>query len=219
MKLALFTTITTHHLYFSQQLNDKFEITKIFLEQKQLQPAFTITHEYLSKQEKFETLHFFDGNPPSFEDITNISYCETVNDDSVINELVEEKFDLVLVFGTGKVGEHIIELFTGTIFNLHGGDPENYRGLDSHLWAIYHEDFGELITCIHRISPQLDDGEIVEKTTIPLTPNMPLYQLRSANTHAAVELSLNLLTGFSNSTLVSFPQTEKAGITPLCLQF
>ena len=55
----------------------------------------------------------------------------------------------------------MISIFENKIFNLHGGDPEKYRGLDSHYWSIYHNDFKSLITTLHKVRPILDTGEIV----------------------------------------------------------
>ena len=47
--------------------------------------------------------------------------------------------------------------------NLHGGDPEKYRGLDSHLWSIYHEDWASLVSTLHVVSKDLDAGDSIEK--------------------------------------------------------
>ena len=37
---------------------------------------------------------------------------------------------------------------------------EKYRGLDSHLGALWHRDYSELKTCLHQLSDTLDDGDI-----------------------------------------------------------
>jgi methionyl-tRNA formyltransferase len=71
---------------------------------------------------------------------------------------------------------------------LHGGHPEEYRGLDSHLWAIYHEDFNNLVTTLHHVDPELDAGDVVLQEQLALTPGMELWQLRAVNTRACVRL-------------------------------
>ena len=87
----------------------------------------------------------------------------------------------------------MINVVPEKIFNLHGGDPQRYRGLDTHLWAIYHKDFGGLVTTLH-ILPKLDDGDIVSMGTLPVSKDMPLYALRKVNT----EVCVNLVGGRSN---------------------
>ncbi len=79
------------------------------------------------------------------------------------------------------------------MLNLHGGDPENYRGLDSHLWAIYHRDFEALVTTLHFVTSELDDGDIVGQMRVPLRSGMALHQLRAANTEVCVELTVSAL--------------------------
>ena len=50
--------------------------------------------------------------------------------------------------------------YKNKIFNLHGGNPEEFRGLDSHYWSIYHNNFN-LYSCLHKLSYKLDDGDII----------------------------------------------------------
>ena len=68
------------------------------------------------------------------------------------------------------------------------GDPRQYRGLDTHLWAIYHGDFGGLVTCLHHVDLQLDTGDIVDCRPVPIARDMELHELRAANTRVCVEL-------------------------------
>ena len=82
------------------------------------------------------------------------------------------------------------------MINLHGGDPESYRGLDSHMWAIYHKEFHELITTIHRVNPTLDDGDYLFKLPVILKPNMPITHLRKSNTETCLNLALMALDSY-----------------------
>ena len=104
--------------------------------------------------------------------------------------LKKENPDMVLVFGTGLLKEHLIRVCPNNTYNLHGGDPESYRGLDSHLWAIYHRDFSSLVTTLHRLDTSLDTGDIILQGQIPLTQGMGLYMLRAVNTQLCVQLAV-----------------------------
>ena len=87
----------------------------------------------------------------------------------------------------------LIEICSQRIFNLHWADPEKYRGLDTHLWAIYHKDFGGLITTLHHLDTGLDTGDIVLQGAIPLHHKMKLHELRAANTEVCVKLTISVI--------------------------
>ena len=116
-----------------------------------------------------------------------------INSKISINKLKEINPDLIVVFGTGIIRQELISIFENKIFNLHGGDPEKFRGLDSHYWSIYHNDFNSLITTLHKVRPTLDTEEIILQDKVKLWSQMQLYQLRSSNTELCVELVFSLI--------------------------
>ena len=95
-------------------------------------------------------------------------------------------------------------MLPGKFLNLHGGNPITYRGLDSHLWAIYHEDFSELVTSIHLVEPELDTGKLINKRPIKLKSKMKLYQLRAENTLCCIALTLEALENLKNNGEFNF---------------
>ena len=84
----------------------------------------------------------------------------------------------------------MVETYKNKIINLHGGDPQRYRGLDSHLWAIYHEDWENIVTTLHILNKKLDDGDIIHQKKIELKNISCLSQLRAINTKACFELTV-----------------------------
>ena len=117
--------------------------------------------------------------------------------------------DLIIVFGTKPIQNKLIEVKQNKIFNLHGGDPERYRGLDSHLWSIYHNDFSALLSTLHRLVPKLDAGDIVAQCSIPITTNSPLYKLQAMNTEICIKITLNLIDTFVKyGDIASRPQRK-----------
>ena len=107
----------------------------------------------------------------------------------------------------------IIQRCRQGIINLHGGDPQFYRGLDSHLWAIYHKDFSNLKVCLHRINNILDDGEIIDMRSIKMK-KLELYMLRSENTKLCVELTLSALKNLIRKAFSNFFPKLKEDIIP-----
>jgi methionyl-tRNA formyltransferase len=132
-----------------------------------------------------------------------------VNDDEGVTALRKLSPDVVLVFGTGKILPSVIEVAQVACLNLHGGNPEAYRGLDTHLWAIYHSDFDNLVTTLHHVDAQLDTGEIVFQSQLHLTKDSKLHELRSINTEVCIDISLLALTSLqSRGSLPSRKQID-----------
>ena len=103
----------------------------------------------------------------------------------------------------------LISIPSKACLNLHGGAPEYYRGLDSHLWAIYHNDFKNLITTLHYVEPTLDTGKIVFEEKLRITKDTPMERLRIVNTEACINMSaLAISTLIENSNLPSRIQSQ-----------
>ena len=96
-------------------------------------------------------------------------------------------------FGTRKINNDLIAALPKNSFNLHGGDPQHYRGLDSHLWSIWHRDVNGLKVCLHRLDSKLDHGEIFQLVDLDIKSIDSVFQLRSINTQKCVDISLLLL--------------------------
>ncbi len=191
MKLALLTTESPHHVFFASELLRAFGDLVIFSESRQsTSPAFETSHPYEAVRDTSEWERWFRGDRIKLGDITRVFYFDSINTDDALQELKGAKADVVIVFGTGLIKDAVIDACSPNLFNLHGGDPERYRGLDSHLWAIYHRDFSSLITTLHRVSPVLDDGEIILQGQVPLREGLPLHELRAVNTELAVKLGV-----------------------------
>ena len=117
----------------------------------------------------------------------------SINDLEIANYVKNENFDICFVFGTRKINNNLLFQLPFNTFNLHGGDPNYYRGLDSHLWSIWHLDTNGLKVCLHKLTPTLDDGDIFMMLPLNIKSIKFLYQFRSINTDLCVQLSLNLL--------------------------
>jgi methionyl-tRNA formyltransferase len=197
-KIVLLTTETTHHAFFVQELVKYCGEISIYCENLDRNKfPYETFHPFENQREQFELCKWFNGKKISISDLCNKKSFDSLNSPESIRSLSNEKADLVIAFGVGQLGEEVINLFPGKIFNFHGGDPALYRGLDSHLWAIYHYDFSSLITTLHRLDKRLDAGNIVMQGEIEITRGMTIESLRSANTEICVTMALTLIDGIS----------------------
>jgi hypothetical protein len=196
MKLALLTTDTLHHAAFARALGGVFPIGTVLLETRPAAQPFACAHAFEAEREAYERDLFFGGRTASVRDFAPGPDFADVNSPEAREALRRAAPDVVVVFGTGKLKADLIEAYPERLVNLHGGDPEEYRGLDSHLWAIYHRDFGALSTALHFVDRELDTGRIIQQADVPVFRGMGLHQLRAANTEVCIDLCVAALSAF-----------------------
>ena len=211
MKIAILTTETTHHAHFVREIVAHYPDVRVICETKALQPPFDTRHDFETQRDAFERDHWFNGKDAKIAEFAPTKMVESANAADGVAALAGIGADIAVVFGTGKLSSALIGRGPRVFLNLHGGDPEEYRGLDTHLWAIYHSDFAGLVTTLHRINADLDDGDICLQESLALQPGMPLHQLRSVNTQACVRLFLAALGAFSNNDDVPSRQQRARG--------
>lgn len=185
MRVAILTTETLHHAHFVRELAAAGLELSCVLETTGYKAPFDVAHEYETRRDAYEAEHWRPTPIPTLVD--RVLSVPSANSEETLNFI--DGAELVVVFGTGKLKGPLLERFR--IVNLHGGDPQHYRGLDSHLWAIYHRDFANLVTTLHVLDAVLDNGPILDVRAIPIVRDMQLHQLRAANTEVCVQLVLD----------------------------
>jgi len=211
MKIAILTTETIHHTYFVKRLASLYSDINVFVERRRESSFSEKTSQFDNSVSEFERNHWFKSCSPSIADFAQVSLFESLNSESAANALRKFAPDVTLIFGTRILSNFILEVCSPNIFNLHGGDPEMYRGLDSHLWSIYHGDFGSLLTTLHFASVTVDTGRIVLQGELPLSGCNSLYQSRAINTEVCVQLSLSLLCLFQYVGVASYRTQRSKG--------
>ena len=209
MNISILTTQTPHHTYFVKCLAARFNIGRVFVETRFASARFKTAHPFEKARDAYEQDAWFSGSNLSIADLAETEIFENMNEAAAIAALRGIKPDIIFVFGTGKLHNEVISVVPEQIFNLHGGDPQRYRGLDTQLWAIYHKDFDGLVTTLHRLNARLDDGDIVSMERLPLYRDMPLHALRKVNTEVCVNLVERALeTLQSNNRVNTRPQAK-----------
>ena len=189
MKIVILTTKTLHHDYFIEKISSVLSNeTHVFYENRKINFPFKTFHNFEEKRKKFE-INNFKLNKKKISAKFNI--CLNINSKTCIKKIKIINPELIIVFGTGKINEEFIKNFKKKIFNLHGGDPSLYRGLDSHLWGIYHNDFKFIVT-LHKLKAVLDSGNIIYKECIK-DKNIKIWKLRYFTTLKCIKLVSNLI--------------------------
>ncbi len=205
------TTQTTHHAFFVQQMNPHAQVVGCVLESTGIKAPFETHHEYLNEQAAYERTNFFCGEECIIENLCPFVSVNDINDALSLAAAQDWRPDMIVAFGVRRLKPETIENLPGLLLNLHGGNPEKYRGLDSHLWSIYHSDFDSLITTLHVLTPRLDAGDIVMHQQIPLRKNMLLHELRAANTKVCIDLVKGAVDVLSSHGKLTLTKQEETG--------
>lgn len=194
MKIAILTTDTLHHSFFAREISKYFSHIVAICETNQnvLMPYKT-DHPFELERDRYEREKWFDGQHKKMDAFVPTIYVPALNDPAAIIIVEKEQADIFVVFGTSHLKPVFTNVFSKNIYNLHGGDPERYRGLDTHLWSIFHNDFTGLVTTLHQLEPGLDAGRIVVQGEVPLFQAMAMHALRAANTELCVSLVTTLI--------------------------
>ena len=212
LKVVLLTTETGHHLYYAWKMAERFPLQAILMETQSTAPRFDTFHPFEAQRDVYEHEALLEGRVGSFEEVAPVYRFDAVNSAGSLAKLDALGPEVILVFGTGKVFAPVIQSASVACLNLHGGNPEAYRGLDAHLWAVYKEDFGNLMTTLHHVDTGLDTGDIVFQSRLSFTRQSKLYELRSVNTRACVELSLRALEQLEQRGSVPSRRQSRRGV-------
>lgn len=197
MRTVILTTDTIHHRHFIRAIQAVAPVERVLEETRPAAVAsFETKHPFEVERDRHEAEVWFGGAPPRLDELAPVQRFASMNQPKAVAALRAARPDMVVIFGTGILRPEILSVCPDGFLNLHGGDPEEYRGLDTHLWAIYHGDFAGLVTTLHRVAPTLDTGDIVGRMPVPLAPGMDLSQLRRSNTEVCVKLVEEALNQF-----------------------
>ena len=211
VRVVILTTQTPHHVAFVRDLARSFSIDRVITETRAVQPPFAVAHPFEARRDTYEWDTWFAGRRTALEDYAETRSFESTNDPECVACLNRLSPDVLISFGTRKLSPDVLGVCPDGALNLHGGDPEQYRGLDSHLWSIYHHDPDGLITTLHRLNDRIDDGEIVQRKRILPPPGSELFQLRRYNTEICVDLVRDALARFAQSGRLSSTPQKKIG--------
>ena len=207
LRIILLTTETSHHLFYASKLSERFSLDSIFVETRPAIAPFETFHAFEKKRDEYESECLLRGEKIAFSNFAETFRYADMNEPGAVAEIRSRQPEVMVVFGTGRLSEPVFSAASVIALNLHGGNPEQYRGLDSHLWSIYHSDFENLMTTLHEIDRDLDTGDIIGQKGLEFHQSAQLYELRSVNTIACVELTLAALEGYCSNGL--FPRRKQ----------
>lgn len=210
MKVIVLTTDTLHHAYYVKKITNHCENLLCIIEEQPGSIFQCDNTTFITESLQHEKNIFFGGKTKKLEDVCQTRSVGNVNDLTTTNIVQSFKPDLIIVYGTRQIDKSFLMNLNCLIVNLHGGNPEEYRGLDTNLWAAYHNDFSNVSLTIHKVLPRLDTGAIYTTKALNLSNLQGLHQLRATATLQAIEDSRSLLQS-RNINITPFRRQRKLG--------
>ena len=209
-KIAVLSSDTAHHRYFLNAiLKEGISLAGGLFETEHVEAPFPIGPLFETEEDSFEAEHFFREIPGELPN--GLAYeVESLNSLESVEKIRSLNPDFGVVFGTGKISKDVIQMFPDGLINVHRGIAEEYRGLDSDLWAIYHSEFENIGVTIHKVASLLDTGDVVFQKRMELKAGMKTHQIRYYTSLIATDLVIKALKDYLFGTLQHKPQ-EKIG--------
>jgi methionyl-tRNA formyltransferase len=203
MKIIILTTETKHHRYF---------INKLEKELPGCIECILFENPYYAVQRTYETGPFFDTEKQQYEDLffTDMQYeysrsiksksytVPNINTKQVAALIKTHNLDLAITFGTGLIKPFIFNIPKFGTINIHRGCAANYRGLDSHLWAMYNKEFNKLDITVHHVDETLDTGDVLSIQNMGLHNIDHIYNMRYESTVIATSMVIDILKQYPN---------------------
>jgi Methionyl-tRNA formyltransferase len=208
-RILLVGTDTTHrHYIINTLLGRGLPLAACLFETEKVSPPFPVGPCFEQEEDEHLRETLFKDVP---YDVTGIPShtVPTANHPEARSLIRDIAPDIALVSGAGRIRPETIALFPDGLLNIHLGDAEAYRGLDTNLWAIYHSDWDRVAVTLHRIDEELDTGDIVSVRRVPLEDVSRLHELRTAETIVAAGMAVSALTAYLAGTLAARPQARR----------
>ena len=168
------------HQYFYRQLNSKHHIAAVFILSSKYPKPIANTEEendawnwFFERRNEFEkgalasTLEIKPLNKPNIINLEG----DKLNSPETLSLIKKYSPGFIAVFGIGILKKEILSYCPDSIYNLHVGLSEFYRGSSCNFWPIYNRDLKNLGATVHRVEKGVDTGKIAEKNVITLKPN------------------------------------------------
>ena len=190
--IVLLTTKTSHHFYFINEISKICNLFIIF-ENNILRSDFNIKSVYEKKQFLYEKQKWFDNKQIKIKKQLKFLNTNNINSIKTVNFINFYNPNIIFSFGISRLKKDYLNKINRKIYNFHGGDTSFYRGLDSHLWSLYHKDKKGMKVTLHEVDAMLDAGKIAMIKKLKLNKINELYQLRSITTEMCVLIAKKVI--------------------------
>lgn len=203
MNILLIGTDTIHRRYIINKLLDmNVHLNTCIFQKKNITPKYKVTPKW-HKKEKNELNKIFINKTRN--DLDRVKKIIRVSSLSLIlknNKKEIKNADFIIVSGAEWIKGDLLKLIKNKSINIHMGISEKYRGLDSNLWAWYHEDYQNIGVTLHELNLSLDTGKIFKKAFLNISNLKKVWLLRYYESDLAVKLMISAINSFDTKKYI-----------------
>jgi len=212
---------TLHRRYLINTLLDrKVPLIGVIFENTHIKPSFKTAPVYAEKEKHFLMNEFKKYTRLDLDRVKHWNFSNA-NSERALKKIDSLEPIIGVVSGAGYLKKEVIEKFKDGLLNIHLGIAEEYRGLDSNLWAAYHSDFKNIGVTVHYVDTGLDTGDILNEERIQALDQVEAYKLRFHEMTLATDMIYNVLVNHAENSMKARTQIKKGryySFMPSCLK-
>ena len=212
LKALILTSSGSRHRYFAKKVAEVFDVSEVISESKR--NYYTKQREESSAiRSHFKAIgdaevDFFGGVNDQQEPIRREG--EDINSPECVAWAVDQKPDVICLYGTAILREGWLEAFPSRIVNLHLGLSPFYRGSATLFWPFYFKELQYLGTTIHLATATVDAGSVIARVDADIRPGEDYYQITTRLIKDSIDRFPELVAGYLDGRIKAHAQEALA---------
>lgn len=218
MKVLIITGNEKRHRYFAYRLSRTLNVVGVFFEKKANKhekkdwgAEQSTIDEHFAKRTASENNYFpEDYTLPTSIPVFEVGTGET-NSDENFRRIKQIAPDVIQLFGSSIIKDHILESFPNRVINLHLGLSPYYRGSGTNFWPLV-EGVPECVgATIHITTSEVDAGGILHQVRPDVAPGDTEHDLGNKTIVAAAGAIPDVLWAYISGQSIPQPQQPHTG--------
>jgi len=140
-----------------------------------------------------------------------LHHVQGINTNEGVSTVKGLQPDVLLVYGTGIVGQKILSLGRRMALNMHTGISPHYRGCDCAFWPVHNEELHMLGATVHECTNRVDGGKIFGIAKASVQSGDCLFSIFARCVRAGSELYVRTVQELIASQSVGIAQDLSVG--------
>ena len=211
MRIALLTSDDLPARRCAEVLAQGYDLGAIILRTSFPTLPFDTAHTLDDDQRAYEGETWFGGNPPALKDMAPVTEIPDMTDAAAAKAVTAAAPDVVVALHAGTIGPAIRDMMGQRAVVLHGAHPPDFRGDDTHLWAVYHGEEHALECVVQQTAAEANTGALLFIQAPEMPSDMALHELRSTVTETCLQGMRKVLTFFDSGGMMSLTRLQRHG--------
>jgi GT2 family glycosyltransferase/methionyl-tRNA formyltransferase len=145
------------------------------------------------KRRRREILNVLGPSAERFSDPTLVHHVHGLNTPEAHRLISSFSPDILVIFGTGIVGDTTLASARQLALNLHTGISPHYRGSDCVFWSIHNKDYNLVGSTVHECTADIDGGQIFARAVVDLMPDDGLFAIFAKCVEMGTDIYISVL--------------------------